>query len=127
MLGTSGSFLNYIVCKSISDIGIDQLGASNIINGTKCVISSKCCLLLSIYNIGLGMGNLVSSAVCAGSATLPSQDDWQCKTSIICRIPPGVVLGVGMLLFPWSPRWLLIHGKEEQAQKSETFLGPVGS
>ncbi|KAF9884523.1 hypothetical protein FE257_001711 [Aspergillus nanangensis] len=118
MLGTSGNFLNYMVCKSLSGMGIGQLGAASIVYGTECVVASRRGLLLGIYNVGLGMGNLVSSAVCAGSATFPAHTDWQWKTPIICQIPLGVILGAGMLLFPESPRWLLLQGKEEQARRA---------
>lgn len=28
---------------------------------------------------------------------------------------PGIILGLGMLVFPESPRWLYDHGREEEA------------
>ncbi|KAJ5631262.1 mfs monosaccharide transporter protein [Penicillium longicatenatum] len=118
MLGTSGSFLNYMVCKCINGVGIGQLLASSIIYGSECVVASKRGLLMGIYNIGLALGNVTAAGVCAGSATLSPKNDWQWKTPIICQIPLGVILGLGVMLFPESPRWLLLKGKDEQARKS---------
>ncbi|KAJ5281009.1 hypothetical protein N7478_006381 [Penicillium angulare] len=118
MLGTSGNFLNYMVCKCINGVGIGQLLASSIVYGSECVVASKRGLLLGIYNIGLAMGSVAAAAVCAGSATLPPQNDWQWKTPIICQIPLGIILGLGVMLFPESPRWLLLKGKQEQARMS---------
>ncbi|KAJ6014610.1 mfs monosaccharide transporter protein [Penicillium herquei] len=122
MLGTSGNFLNYMVCKCINGVGIGQLIASSIVYGSECVIASKRGLLLAIFNIGLAMGNVTAGAVCAGSATLSPESDWQWKTPIICQIPLGVILGLGVMLFPESPRWLLLKGKEDQARKSFATL-----
>ena len=41
MLGTSSSFLNYMVCKCTSGVGIGQLLASSVIYGTECCAASK--------------------------------------------------------------------------------------
>ena len=118
MLGTSGNFLNYMVCKCINGIGIGQLLSAAIVYGTECVVANKRGLLLGILNVGLAMGNVAAAAVCAGSATLSPESDWQWKTPIICQIPLGVMLALAVMLFPESPRWLLLKGKEEQARKS---------
>ncbi|KAJ5689450.1 mfs monosaccharide transporter protein [Penicillium macrosclerotiorum] len=124
MLGTTGSFVSYMVCKCINGVGIGQLLASAIVYGAECVAADKRGLLLGIFNIGLAMGNVTAAAVCAGSATLAPDNDWQWKTPIICQIPLSVILAVGMYLFPESPRWLLLKKKEEEARTSfATLLG----
>lgn len=118
MLGTSGNFLNYMVCKCINGVGNGQLLASSIVYGSECVSANKRGLLLGIFNVGLAMGNVAAAAVCAGSATLAPDNDWQWKTPIVCQIPLGVILGVGILMFPESPRWLLLKDKKTEARKS---------
>lgn len=111
MLGTSGNFLNYMICKCISGLGSGHLLASSIVYGSECVSADKRGLLLGIFNVGLAMGNVAQAAVCAGSATLAPDNDWQWKTPIICQIPLGVILGVGIITFLESPRWLLLKDK----------------
>ncbi|KAJ5145827.1 uncharacterized protein N7515_000391 [Penicillium bovifimosum] len=118
MLGTSGSFLHYMVCRSISAVGIGQLIASSVTYGSECIAASQRGLSLGFYNVGLAMGNVAASAVCAGSARLKPDNDWQWKTPIVCQIPLGIVLGVGISTLPESPRWLMGHGREEEARIS---------
>ncbi|CDM35927.1 hypothetical protein DTO013F2_3023 [Penicillium roqueforti] len=118
MLGTSGSFLRYMVCRSISAVGVGQLIVSSVTYGSECIVANKRGLSLGLYNVGLAGGNLAASAVCAGSARLEATNDWQWKTPILCQIPLGVILGAGILMLPESPRWLMIHGREEEARSS---------
>ena len=118
MLGTAGSFLNYMACKCIGGVGIGQVLASSIVYGTECTAAHKRGMLLGLYNVGLAMGNVSASAVCAGSATLLPTNNWQWMVPIICQIPLALILGVGTLFFPESPRWLLTKGKEEAARNS---------
>jgi SP family sugar:H+ symporter-like MFS transporter len=116
MLGTSGNFTNYMVCKCIGGIGIGQLFAASPIYGAECVTASRRGMLLALYNIGLAMGNVAAAAVCAGSSNILG--DWAWKTPIACQIPLSVIYGLGILMFPESPRWLLVNGREEAARKS---------
>ncbi|KAJ5512680.1 hypothetical protein N7463_002232 [Penicillium fimorum] len=118
MLGTSGSFLHYMVCRSISGVGIGQMIAASLTYGSECIAASKRGLSLGLYNIGLASGNVAAFAVCAGSARLESTNNWQWKTPILCQIPLGVILGAGILMLPESPRWLMGHGREEEARNS---------
>jgi sugar porter (SP) family MFS transporter len=118
MLGTSGSFLRYMVCRSIGAVGIGQLIAASLTYGSECIIASKRGLSLGLYNVGLAGGNVAAFAVCAGSARLKPTNDWQWKTPILCQIPLGVILGAGILMMPESPRWLMVHDREEEARNS---------
>jgi MFS transporter, SP family, sugar:H+ symporter len=116
MLGTSGNFVAYIVCKCIGAIGLGLLYAAIAIYGIECTSPQKRGMLFGFYNIALGVGNLTSSAVCLGSSNIAS--DWAWKTPILCQIPLSIVYCLGSMLFPESPRWLLIKGKEESARRS---------
>ncbi|KAJ5576178.1 hypothetical protein N7535_003104 [Penicillium sp. DV-2018c] len=118
MLGTSGSFLHYMVCRSIGAMGMGQMIAASVTYGSECIVASQRGLSLGFYNVGLAMGNVAASAVCAGSARLDPGSDWQWKTPILCQIPLGIVLCVGVLMLPESPRWLMAHGREEEARAS---------
>lgn len=93
MLGTSGSFLNYMVCRCIAAVGLGQVMAATSIYGAECITANKRGFFLGLYNIGLAMGNVAASAVCAASATLSPTNDWQWKVPIMCQIPLGIILG----------------------------------
>lgn len=128
MLGTggssAGSFQHYMVCRCISAMGIGQLIASAVTYGSECIVAHKRGFALGLYNVGLAMGNVASSAVCAGSARLEPGNNWQWKTPILCQIPLGIMLGAGILMFPESPRWLLNNdiNREEEARRAFSHL-----
>jgi SP family sugar:H+ symporter-like MFS transporter len=116
MLGTSGSYLNYLVCKCIGAVGIGHLSAVGPGYGTECVDPRRRGLLVSLYSVGLALGSVVVAAVCVGSSRL--ETDWAWKTPIICQIPVALIFAVGLIFFPESPRWLMVRGEEEKARRS---------
>lgn len=127
MLGTGGngnaSFLNYMICRCISAIGLGHLIAASTTYGSECIVAQKRGFALGLYNIGLALGNVMSSAVCAGSAKLEPGNNWQWKAPILCQIPLGIILGAGILMFPESPRWILNHdGNEDEARNAFAML-----
>lgn len=122
--GTPRTFLHYMVCKCISAVGIGQLISASVAYGSECIVASKRGLALGLYNVGLALGNLASSAVCAGSARLEPDNNWQWKTPILAQIPLGIILGAGILMFPESPRWILNNdeNREEEARRAFSIL-----
>nr|POF02481.1 high-affinity glucose transporter ght2 [Quercus suber] len=116
MLGTSPSYLHYMICKCVAAVGIGMLVTVGIIYGAECAPPSVRGLLLGTYNIALAFGNVASAAVCAGSATLKSENNWQWKSPILCQVPLGLSLGLLIWCFPESPRWLMVNGQEMKAR-----------
>ena len=49
--------------------------------------------------------------------TAETQSDAAWLVPICLQLAPAVVLFVGMIFMPFSPRWLIHHGREEEARK----------
>lgn len=114
MLGTSSSYLNYMVCKCIGGVGLGFLYSGTIVYGVECTPPQRRGMLLGFFSIGLGAGSALAAGVCAGSERIPN--NWAWKTPIACQIPLSVLLGTGIMLFPESPRWLLIRDNQLKAR-----------
>ena len=52
-----------------------------------------------------------------GGTTLETQSDAAWLVPICLQIAPAVILFIGMIFMPFSPRWLVHHGREEEARK----------
>lgn len=52
-----------------------------------------------------------------GGTTVDTQSDASWLTPILLQLVPALILFFGMLFMPFSPRWLVHHGKEDQARK----------
>ncbi|GAB1317759.1 Hexose transport-related protein [Madurella fahalii] len=51
-----------------------------------------------------------------GGTTLETQSDAAWLTPICLQLAPAVILFFGMIFMPYSPRWLMHHGREEEAR-----------
>ena len=116
MLGSTGSFAGYLVSKYIGGFGIGLFVATGPPYGAECTPSHKRGFLVSLYTVGLGAGSVVVAAVCLGTQNLTSNWSWQIP--IILQIPVALFYAGGLAFFPESPRWLLLHDRVEDAQKS---------
>jgi SP family sugar:H+ symporter-like MFS transporter len=114
MLGTAGSFLNYMVCKCINGVGLGMILSASPVYGVECTAPQKRGMLAALFNVGLAGGNVSAAAVCLATASFGNNWEWQ--TPILCQIPLALSFAVGIMFFPESPRWYLVRNKEEKAR-----------
>lgn len=57
-----------------------------------------------------------------GGTTLETQSNAAWLIPICLQLVPALILLVGMIWMPFSPRWLVHHGREEEAQKTLAHL-----
>ncbi|KAL8322426.1 hypothetical protein RB597_008252 [Gaeumannomyces tritici] len=62
-----------------------------------------------------------------GGTELGHQQDAAWLTPTTLQLAPAVVLFVGMIFMPFSPRWLVHHGREEEARKVLSHLRELPS
>jgi len=62
-----------------------------------------------------------------GGTTLETQSDGAWLTPICLQLAPALVLFFGMIFMPFSPRWLVHHGREAEARKVLSELRGLSS
>ena len=63
MIGTQGSFTNFMVCRCIGGVWIGVLYSTAPTYGSESVAPQKRGFLMSFYNVGLACGNVIAAAV----------------------------------------------------------------
>ncbi|MCJ1471561.1 hypothetical protein MMC13_000201 [Lambiella insularis] len=110
MLGTDGNYTAYIACKCIGAVGIGQLQTLGPTYSVEVTPPKRRGFLVALSSVGQSLGTLVVACVCLRSSFL--------KIPIACQILVALMYGVVLLVFPESPRWLCLRGKEEGARKA---------
>ncbi len=116
MLGTAGNYTAYVACKCIGAVGIGKLQTLGPMYGVEVTPPKRRGFLVALFSVGQSLGSLAVACVCLGSASFKT--DWSWKTPIICQIPVALIYGVVLFIFPESPRYLCLRGKEDGARKS---------
>ncbi|KAF8882961.1 general substrate transporter [Infundibulicybe gibba] len=72
--------------------------------------------LTATYQLFITFGILVAYCISIGTRDLPRAGSWQTVVGIGIIWP--LILSVGILFMPESPRWLAAHGRMDEVQKS---------
>lgn len=76
--------------------------------------------LVALQQLAITAGIMVSFWIDYGTnyigGTGSSQSDAAWLVPICLQLIPGLALGIGMLFMPFSPRWLVHHGRETEAR-----------
>ena len=78
--------------------------------------------LVALQQLAITAGIMVSFWIDYGTNYIggsgsKSQSDAAWLVPICLQLIPGLALGVGMLFMPFSPRWLIHHGREAEARR----------
>ncbi|KAI8068553.1 general substrate transporter [Gongronella butleri] len=77
-------------------------------------------LTVGLFQQFIGFGFLAATWVCYGTSFMTNDTQWRLPVGI--QVPPAVILFVGTFFLPYSPRWLMTKGREEEAHQVLTRL-----
>ena len=119
MLGTiisaaSHSFATLIVARIITGIGAGQAIAVATVYLVEVapveIRGVAACILQLLVTIGITAGYFIAF----GSRNLPGSMAW--RVPFIVQAGAALVLSVGMVMLPFSPRWLVQNGRSDEAR-----------
>lgn len=77
--------------------------------------------LVALQQLAITAGIMVSFWIDYGTnnigGTGASQSDAAWLVPLCLQLIPGLALGIGMIFMPFSPRWLVHHGRESEARR----------
>ncbi|CAM0134779.1 hypothetical protein VKS41_000667 [Umbelopsis sp. WA50703] len=76
--------------------------------------------LVALQQFAITVGILISFWIDYGTSTIDSDVQWRLPLALQLII--GIILGFGILFFPFSPRWLMAQNRETEALKVLTRL-----
>lgn len=77
-------------------------------------------MLVSIPQFMAAAGNCAGYLTCYGSINIDSSISW--RLPFILMAITGIILAITCSFLPPSPKWLLVHGRREDAIRSLTRL-----
>lgn len=78
-------------------------------------------MLVGIQQFSIEFGIMISFWIDYGTNYIGGTGDTQSEAAwlvpLCLQLAPAIILFVGMLFMPYSPRWLVHHGREEEARR----------
>ena len=69
--------------------------------------------LISLQQLAVTFGILISFWIDYGTINLGGQAAW--RVPLCIQLGFAIILGIGIIFFPYSPRWLMAQGREDEA------------
>ncbi|KAF4993349.1 hypothetical protein FDECE_13464 [Fusarium decemcellulare] len=106
----------------ITGMGVGSLSMIVPLYNSECAPPEVRGALVGLQQLAITFGIMISFWIdygCnyIGGTTIETQSDAAWLVPICIQVAPAIILFVGMIWMPFSPRWLLHHGREEEARK----------
>lgn len=73
-------------------------------------------ITFAVYQCQLSIGSITGAAVDFGTKDIDGRQAYQIPLAVFFAAP--LIQSIAMIFFPETPRWLMVHGKEEKAERS---------
>ncbi|KAJ9113075.1 hypothetical protein QFC20_001962 [Naganishia adeliensis] len=113
---SSDSWVQIMMGRFISGWGVGGCSAAVPVYQSETVPKQLRGTLIATYQLMITAGILVAYCISIGTRELGNSGSW--RIVIALGIFFAIVLGVGIMFVPESPRWLLEHDKEEEALRA---------
>lgn len=104
----------------ITGLGVGALSAAVPLYQSETVPRQVRGAMVATYQLFITFGILVANAVNIGTNTLSNSGSW--RIPIVLGIPFALILGIGIMFCPESPRWLIANGKPDEAYRAVAIV-----
>jgi len=123
---TSAGHNAILAGRFIVGMGVSSLSMMVPMYVAECAPPEMRGLLVGLQQLAIEFGILVSFWIDYGTNFIGGTGETQSKASwlipLSLQLFPALILLVGMLFMPFSPRWLVHHGREAEARKTLASL-----
>jgi MFS family permease len=107
-------------------IGVGNLSATGPLYNAELAPPELRGMLVSMQQLAITIGICIAYWISYGSNTIggtgDGQSDWAWRTPMLIQGIPAIVLAIGVWFLPYSPRWLVKQGRDEEALASLSRL-----
>ncbi|KAI7970815.1 hypothetical protein EIK77_007995 [Talaromyces pinophilus] len=123
----AGRFITGMGVGSLSDYELVSHVPTNVnVDNAECAPPEIRGLLVSLQQFSIEFGILISFWIDYGTnyigGTGEGQSDAAWLVPLCLQLVPAVILFAGMIFMPFSPRWLVHHGREDEARRVIAML-----
>ncbi|KAF1913131.1 general substrate transporter [Ampelomyces quisqualis] len=123
----SGGHNEILAGRFITGIGVGSLSVIVPMYNSECAPPEVRGALVALQQLAITFGIMISFWInygtnYIGGTTIETQSNAAWLVPICLQLLPAIILAVGMIWMPFSPRWLMHHGREEEGRANLASL-----